>query len=245
MPSDAAHAKFLYTILKQLDLKSIDWPAVAAQLEITNGHAARMRFSRFKQHMEGVVPSPRRRARAGSTTAGGGVGSTTSRPRKTIVKSEKNNGASKKCPSADKIKTDGDGDGNGSPSPDQSGPMALRVKPEPMEDIADFPGLVGSGYEADGEGKGAPMAEQQMRGIAANSSETPAAPSTTPEVATAPLVEGPTRRDFGPFGGVYPPPGMPTPTAMPVPQKEEEEEEEEPHTDDPNGTMIKAEPKGA
>jgi hypothetical protein len=27
---------------------------VASQLEITNGHAARMRFSRFKQHMEGV-----------------------------------------------------------------------------------------------------------------------------------------------------------------------------------------------
>lgn len=33
---------------------------MAGQLEITNGHAARMRFSRFKQHMEGVPPSPRR-----------------------------------------------------------------------------------------------------------------------------------------------------------------------------------------
>ncbi|KZF20565.1 hypothetical protein L228DRAFT_249321 [Xylona heveae TC161] len=62
MPTDGPTAKFLYTILKQLDLKSIDWSAVASQLEITNGHAARMRFSRFKQHMEGVVPSPRRRA---------------------------------------------------------------------------------------------------------------------------------------------------------------------------------------
>ncbi|KAI9774809.1 MAG: hypothetical protein M1840_000025 [Geoglossum simile] len=90
MPTDAAHAKFLYTILKQLDLKSvhfprlsfssslhvlttllpiqIDWNLVASQLEITNGHAARMRFSRFKQHMEGVTPGSRRRA---SSMAGG------------------------------------------------------------------------------------------------------------------------------------------------------------------------------
>ena len=33
---------------------------MAGQLDITNGHAARMRFSRFKQHMEGVPPAPRR-----------------------------------------------------------------------------------------------------------------------------------------------------------------------------------------
>jgi len=33
---------------------------VASDLEITNGHAARMRFSRFKQHMEGFPPSPRK-----------------------------------------------------------------------------------------------------------------------------------------------------------------------------------------
>ncbi|PGH18819.1 hypothetical protein AJ79_00232 [Helicocarpus griseus UAMH5409] len=54
MPADGQTAKFLYTILKQLDLKSIDWNLVASQLEITNGHAARMRFSRFRQHMEGI-----------------------------------------------------------------------------------------------------------------------------------------------------------------------------------------------
>jgi hypothetical protein len=29
-------------------------------LDITNGHAARMRFSRFKQHMDGVSPTARR-----------------------------------------------------------------------------------------------------------------------------------------------------------------------------------------
>ncbi|KAJ9405895.1 hypothetical protein DTO045G8_6406 [Paecilomyces variotii] len=87
MPADGQTAKFLYTIIKQLDLKSvswtasplsgtgirtfgfetdrgntapqIDWNLVASQLEISNGHAARMRFSRFKQHMEGIPTNPR------------------------------------------------------------------------------------------------------------------------------------------------------------------------------------------
>ncbi|KAL8827351.1 MAG: hypothetical protein Q9191_003243 [Dirinaria sp. TL-2023a] len=60
MPTDGAIAKFLYTILKQLDLKSIDWNEVAGSLDITNGHAARMRFSRFKQQMEGIQPQVRK-----------------------------------------------------------------------------------------------------------------------------------------------------------------------------------------
>ncbi|EEH02871.1 conserved hypothetical protein [Histoplasma capsulatum G186AR] len=59
MPADGQTAKFLYTILKQLDLKSIDWNLVASQLEISNGHAARMRFSRFRQHMEGITTNNR------------------------------------------------------------------------------------------------------------------------------------------------------------------------------------------
>ncbi|KAL8869604.1 MAG: hypothetical protein Q9174_004152 [Haloplaca sp. 1 TL-2023] len=46
--------------MKQLDLKAIDWNAVADELEITNGHAARMRYSRFKQQMEGYVPQQRK-----------------------------------------------------------------------------------------------------------------------------------------------------------------------------------------
>ncbi|KAL2050883.1 hypothetical protein ABVK25_008781 [Lepraria finkii] len=60
MPTDGAIAKFLYTILKQLDLKFIDWQEVANGLDITNGHAARMRFSRFKQQMEGTASQPRK-----------------------------------------------------------------------------------------------------------------------------------------------------------------------------------------
>lgn len=82
MPADGQTTKFLYTILKQLDLKSVripllplvrflfcgridvdmqqvDWNLVASQLEITNGHAARMRFSRFRQHIEGIPVNSR------------------------------------------------------------------------------------------------------------------------------------------------------------------------------------------
>ncbi|RAL02427.1 uncharacterized protein BO80DRAFT_443737 [Aspergillus ibericus CBS 121593] len=59
MPIDGPTVKFLYTIIKQLDLKSIDWSLVATELGISNGHAARMRYSRFKQQMEGIAPTPR------------------------------------------------------------------------------------------------------------------------------------------------------------------------------------------
>ncbi|PLB41544.1 uncharacterized protein BDW47DRAFT_122586 [Aspergillus candidus] len=59
MPTDGPTPKFLYTIIKQLDLRSIDWGLVASQLEISNGHAARMRYARFKQQMEGTVPGSR------------------------------------------------------------------------------------------------------------------------------------------------------------------------------------------
>ncbi|KAJ5211506.1 uncharacterized protein N7498_003152 [Penicillium cinerascens] len=44
--------KFLYAIIKQLDMKTVDWNRVASDLEISNGHAARMRYSRFKSQME-------------------------------------------------------------------------------------------------------------------------------------------------------------------------------------------------
>ncbi|KAL2852505.1 hypothetical protein BJY01DRAFT_244503 [Aspergillus pseudoustus] len=68
MPTDSPTAKFLYTILKQLDLKGIDWSLVASQLEISNGHAARMRYHRFKNQMEGTTSTPRKRAANRPTT---------------------------------------------------------------------------------------------------------------------------------------------------------------------------------
>ena len=46
------------------ELFKVDWNDVAENLDITNGHAARMRFSRFKQQMEGVQP-PQRKPRPG------------------------------------------------------------------------------------------------------------------------------------------------------------------------------------
>ncbi|KAJ5887587.1 hypothetical protein N7495_007628 [Penicillium taxi] len=55
LDTDGPTPKFLYAILKQLDLKSvrrIDWNKVASDLEISNGHAARMRYSRFRNQME-------------------------------------------------------------------------------------------------------------------------------------------------------------------------------------------------
>jgi hypothetical protein len=41
----------------QANNKQIDWNKVASELDITNGHAARMRFSRYKQHAEGTIPT--------------------------------------------------------------------------------------------------------------------------------------------------------------------------------------------
>ena len=81
LSTDNQTAKFLYTILKQLDLKAIDWNQVAEGLDITNGHAARMRFSRFKQHMEGIPTQPRaaRPKKDGSKDAKGGKGKSVKR----------------------------------------------------------------------------------------------------------------------------------------------------------------------
>ncbi|KAJ6116018.1 hypothetical protein N7523_006435 [Penicillium sp. IBT 18751x] len=43
---------FLYAIIKQLDVKSVDWNRLASDLEISNGHAARMRYSRFMSQLD-------------------------------------------------------------------------------------------------------------------------------------------------------------------------------------------------
>jgi hypothetical protein len=48
--------------MTRLNFPQIDWQEVANQLDITNGHAARMRYSRFKAQMEGT-PSQTRKPR--------------------------------------------------------------------------------------------------------------------------------------------------------------------------------------
>ncbi|EXJ53863.1 hypothetical protein A1O7_09199 [Cladophialophora yegresii CBS 114405] len=52
--NDPQTPMFLYNILKQLDLRSINWSEVADSLGISNGHAARMRYSRMKSQFEGL-----------------------------------------------------------------------------------------------------------------------------------------------------------------------------------------------
>ncbi|KAK9860644.1 hypothetical protein MYU51_005767 [Penicillium brevicompactum] len=64
LDTESTTAKFLYAIIKQTDLKSIDWNRVASDLLISNGHAARMRYSRFRQQMEGTAaPRAKRKSK--------------------------------------------------------------------------------------------------------------------------------------------------------------------------------------
>ncbi|KND94175.1 hypothetical protein TOPH_01098 [Tolypocladium ophioglossoides CBS 100239] len=63
--SDNAMARFLFAILKQKNLRDIDWNQVAQDpvllQPITNGHAARMRYSRFRSTVTGHEPQKRSR----------------------------------------------------------------------------------------------------------------------------------------------------------------------------------------
>ncbi|KAI1809493.1 hypothetical protein GGS20DRAFT_596150 [Poronia punctata] len=63
--NDNAMTRFLFAILKQKNLKDIDWNKVAhdpiLSQPITNGHAARMRYSRFRSAMLGLEPTRRNR----------------------------------------------------------------------------------------------------------------------------------------------------------------------------------------
>jgi hypothetical protein len=72
-------------------MRKIDWNLVASQLEISNGHAARMRFSRFRQHMEGTQTTPRN-----------------SRPKKNGSNSKSEKGCGIKAESKDSIKPMGE-----------------------------------------------------------------------------------------------------------------------------------------
>ncbi|KAJ5115304.1 hypothetical protein NUU61_001063 [Penicillium alfredii] len=57
--TDGPTAKFLYAIIRQLDIKTVDWNRVSEEVGISNGHAARMRYSRFRQQMDGTASKPR------------------------------------------------------------------------------------------------------------------------------------------------------------------------------------------
>ena len=138
MPTDGAISKFLYVIMKQLDLKSvscssvkrnghhthisqIDWQQVADQLDITNGHAARMRYSRFKQQMEGIPPATRK--------------ARTATPRQKKAKSDKPDKKDKKQSEEHQVpifKVENEEDVDEMPGVESTVKEEHFVKPEPM-----------------------------------------------------------------------------------------------------------------
>ncbi|QDS70229.1 hypothetical protein FKW77_007125 [Venturia effusa] len=59
MPTDKQNVEFLWAIVKQLEVKHIDWSIVASTNNISNGHAARMRYHRLRQAMEGIATKHR------------------------------------------------------------------------------------------------------------------------------------------------------------------------------------------
>ncbi|KAL2160335.1 hypothetical protein VTH06DRAFT_1508 [Thermothelomyces fergusii] len=103
--NDNAMARFLFAILQQKCLKDIDWNKVAhnpilAQ-EITNGHAARMRFSRFRAAMLGLEPQRRNR------TANSGNNN-----KNRVAKKKKDDSPKLKKEDDENVKSSGSGIGN-------------------------------------------------------------------------------------------------------------------------------------
>ncbi|OTA65226.1 hypothetical protein K449DRAFT_263832 [Hypoxylon sp. EC38] len=113
--SDNDMTRFLFAILRQKNLKDIDWnqvahdPILGEGKKITNGHAARMRYSRFRSALLGLEPTRRNR---------------TSQPKSRISKPRKGSKGKKD----DSVKSES--------TPDPSGPQesfeisAPRIKQE-------------------------------------------------------------------------------------------------------------------
>jgi hypothetical protein len=59
MPTDKENVAFLYAIVRQLETKHVNWRTVAAECNINNDHAARMRFHRLRQKADNLVPNKR------------------------------------------------------------------------------------------------------------------------------------------------------------------------------------------
>jgi len=116
MSNDSQTQKLLFSILSQKCLKDIKWQKVADDLGIESAHAARMRYSRFKDYMNGKSPSKRARRSSTSSPRKPRVSGNLRTPKK--VKKEK------AAETGGNIKTEMD---------DRSG--AVGVKSEPTEDI--------------------------------------------------------------------------------------------------------------
>jgi hypothetical protein len=95
--SENAMARFLFAILKQKNLKDIDWNLVAQDpvllQPVPNGHAARMRYSRFRSTILNQEPQKRNRiddsCRITKSTKKGG-----SSAKSKVIKSESSTGHS-------------------------------------------------------------------------------------------------------------------------------------------------------
>ncbi|KAJ3493598.1 hypothetical protein NLG97_g4628 [Lecanicillium saksenae] len=90
--ADNAMARFLFAILKQKNLKDIDWNQVANDpvllQPITNGHAARMRYSRFRSTITGHEPTKRRSSGDKSKVSKPSSRRDSHAKKETIIKSE-------------------------------------------------------------------------------------------------------------------------------------------------------------
>ena len=196
----------------------IDWAAVAGQLGITNGHAARMRYSRFKQAMEGVVPAPRKRA-----------GVSGARPRR--VKTEKTGKVENEkngCigniktetreaqePSVETAKTT-------TMTTTITTPFAVKSEPVDAMDAMDAPGM--TGLAAAGLSSTADALEGVIKldpALTQNPITWCSGSSVSMPVLT---VSGPSRKDFGPFAGTYPPPGVTLPLSQPPQQQQQQQQ---------------------
>ncbi|GAP85713.1 hypothetical protein SAMD00023353_1300070 [Rosellinia necatrix] len=118
--NDNAMTRFLFAILRQKNLKDIDWNKVAHDPilahEITNGHAARMRYSRFRSSMLGIEPTRRNR---------------TGPPKSRVTKSKKDPKSNKKDGS---MKSESPAPGSppaASPEPQQPNPQKIKQENTP------------------------------------------------------------------------------------------------------------------
>ncbi|KAL1625410.1 hypothetical protein SLS54_003502 [Diplodia seriata] len=75
MPTDKQNAEFMYSMLKQLEVKYIDWKVIAEEHGIKTGHAARMRWCRYRDAREGAKPVPRKSNNNKDKNNGGGASS--------------------------------------------------------------------------------------------------------------------------------------------------------------------------
>lgn len=140
MSTEGQATKFLYTVLKQLDLKTvrphlrvsflrwkllltpmgifqIDWNLVATELDISNGHAARMRYSRFKQQMESTITAPKSvkpKKSNGRTDSGKASAAAKSTTKGKYASDKSGKGSANTCSGgkAGNSKSGGTGDGN-------------------------------------------------------------------------------------------------------------------------------------